>query len=52
MRKGSRVILPVTVSIRVGRPIATEGRTAADREALVSEVRASVEEMLRLGPVQ
>lgn len=51
MKKGSRVIRPVTLSIRVGRPISTEGCTAADRERVIRDVRASIEAMLAEGPV-
>ena len=47
MRKGSFVIRPVTVQVRIGAPIETAGRTIEDRDALVGEVRRQVEALLR-----
>jgi 1-acyl-sn-glycerol-3-phosphate acyltransferase len=47
MRKGSFVIRPVTVQVRVGAPIETAGRTIEDRDELVGEVRRQVEALLR-----
>jgi 1-acyl-sn-glycerol-3-phosphate acyltransferase len=52
MRKGSAIVRPVTVSVRIGAPIATAGRTLDDRDAIVAEVRAAIEDLLRQGPVQ
>jgi len=40
-------VRPGTIRIRVGRPVPTEGRTPADRDVLLSEVRESVAELLR-----
>jgi 1-acyl-sn-glycerol-3-phosphate acyltransferase len=51
MRRGSRIIRPVTVSIRVGEPIETAGLTPADRAALIATVRARIETLLAEGPV-
>jgi 1-acyl-sn-glycerol-3-phosphate acyltransferase len=51
MRKGSWIIQPVTVSIRVGRPIETSGRALEDREQLIGEVRTEIERLLAMGPV-
>ncbi len=51
MRKGSAIVRPVTVSIRVGAPIATAGRTLDDRDAVIAEVRAAIEALLVQGPV-
>jgi len=51
MRRGSKVIQPVTVSIRVGEPIETVGLQPADRDALIAKVRASIEALLAQGPV-
>ena len=46
MRKGSRVILPTTVTVRIGAPIPTKGMELADRQRLADMVRAEVEELL------
>jgi 1-acyl-sn-glycerol-3-phosphate acyltransferase len=47
MRKGSYVIRPVEVRVRFGRPVETAGLEHDQRDALVAEVRAKVEEMLK-----
>ena len=52
MRKGSAIIRPVTVSVRIGPPVETRGMTIDDRDRLVSEVRARIEALLAEGPVQ
>ena len=46
MRKGSPIIYPVTVRIRLGAPIETAGLTLDDRDALVARVRGEVARML------
>jgi 1-acyl-sn-glycerol-3-phosphate acyltransferase len=51
MQRGSRIIRPVTVSIRVGAPIETVGLQASDRDALIAQVRARIEALLAEGPV-
>jgi 1-acyl-sn-glycerol-3-phosphate acyltransferase len=51
MRKGSRLVRPTTVSVRIGEPIDTKGLTVSDREELVNRVRSRVEELLALGPL-
>jgi 1-acyl-sn-glycerol-3-phosphate acyltransferase len=51
MKKGSAIVRPVTVSVRIGPPIETRGMDVSDREKLADLVRASVEELLVLGPV-
>jgi 1-acyl-sn-glycerol-3-phosphate acyltransferase len=51
MRKGSAIVRPVTVSVRIGAPIATAGRTPADRDAVIAEVRAAIEALLAQGTV-
>src|SRR5262249_23171616 len=40
MRKGSPIIRPVTVSIRIGEPIETAGMSLTDRDALIATTRA------------
>jgi 1-acyl-sn-glycerol-3-phosphate acyltransferase len=46
MRKGSPVIYPVTVRVRIGEPIETAGMTLDDRDGLVSTVRDRVASLL------
>jgi len=52
MRRGSRVIRPVTVSIRVGTPIETAGLTLDDRDALILRVRDAIAGLLVEGPIR
>lgn len=47
MRRGSWLIHPVTVDIAVGTPIETQGMSAADRDALIAQVRVQIEHLLR-----
>ena len=47
MRRGSFVIRPVTITVRVGAPIETAGRSVTDREKLIGEVRAAIESLKR-----
>jgi hypothetical protein len=49
MRKGSAVVRPVRVSVRIGRPIPTKGLTMDDRDALIDRVRDEVERLLAEG---
>ena len=51
MRKGSAFIRPVVVSIRVGEPIETAGKTLDQRDALLTETRERIAALLALGPV-
>ena len=51
MRKGSPIVRPTTVSVRIGEPVFTAGMALADREQLADTVRARVEALLALGPV-
>ena len=46
MRKGSPIIRPVRVTVSFGAPIATQGLTLDDRDALVARVRAAVAALL------
>ena len=46
MRKGSFVIQPVTVTVRLGTPVETAGLTLADRDLLASNVRLAIEQLL------
>jgi 1-acyl-sn-glycerol-3-phosphate acyltransferase len=47
MRKGSPIIYPVMVEVRIGAPVETAGLTLDDRDRLIAEVRRTVESMLR-----
>jgi 1-acyl-sn-glycerol-3-phosphate acyltransferase len=51
MQKGSKIIRPVTVSIRIGQPIETTGLALSDRDALIAQTRQRIESLLALGPV-
>ncbi len=51
MQKGSWIIRPVTVSVRIGRPAETRGLTLDDRDTLILQVRHEIERMLAQGPV-
>jgi 1-acyl-sn-glycerol-3-phosphate acyltransferase len=51
MRKGSAVVRPVHVSVRIGTPIPTAGLTSADRDSLIERVRTEVQHLLDAGPV-
>jgi 1-acyl-sn-glycerol-3-phosphate acyltransferase len=51
MRRGSKIIWPVTVSIRAGKPIETSGLTLDDRDALIVRVRDEMAALLAQGPI-
>ncbi len=51
MRRGSKIIRPVTVTIRIGAPIETAGMQIADRDALIAQVRGRIQDLLARGPV-
>ena len=51
MTKGSWIIRPVTVTIRVGLPIETAGRGLDERDDLILRVRREIELLLAAGPV-
>jgi 1-acyl-sn-glycerol-3-phosphate acyltransferase len=46
MRKGSPLIYPVTVQVRIGEPVETSGMTLDDRDALIRAVRDRVATLL------
>ena len=48
MRRGSRIIRPATVSIRVGQPIETAGMTLDDVSSLRDRVRTVIADELAL----
>ena len=49
MRKGSPIVRPVKVSVRIGKPVPTTGLTLDDRDTLIAQVRAEVAMLLREG---
>ena len=51
MRKGSPIVRPVKVTVRVGKPIPTKGLSLDDRDALIGQVRGEVQKLLDEGPV-
>ena len=50
MRKGSRVILPTTVTVRIGTPIPTKGMDLGDRQKLGDLVRDRIDALLKQSP--
>jgi len=52
MQRGSKIIRPATVSIRVGEPIETAGMEMSDRDALIDTVHRRIEALLAEGPVE
>ena len=50
MRKGSPVIRPVTVRVRIGEPIAVEDLEFKDRNVLIDRTRRAIETLLAGGP--
>ena len=51
MQRGSSIIRPVRISIRVGQPVETAGVSLDDRDLLIETVRARIEALLAQGPV-
>jgi 1-acyl-sn-glycerol-3-phosphate acyltransferase len=50
MRKGSAVVHPVKVTVRIGEPVETVGSGVDDRDAVIQDVRRRIEALLREGP--
>jgi hypothetical protein len=51
MRRGSAIIRPVMVSIRIGAPIETAGLKLSERNDLIARVRTSIENLLAQGEI-
>ena len=51
MRKGSAIVRPVHVSVRIGKPVSTVGLNMDDRDRLIAVVRSEVEKLLQADPV-
>ncbi|HQZ40530.1 MAG TPA: lysophospholipid acyltransferase family protein [Vicinamibacterales bacterium] len=49
MRKGSAIVRPVMVDVRIGEPVPTTGLTLDDRDALIATVRDRINALLREG---
>jgi 1-acyl-sn-glycerol-3-phosphate acyltransferase len=47
MAKGSWIIRPTSVRIRIGEPVETAGSTVEDRGRIIAEVRARIERLLK-----
>ena len=47
MRRGSAVVHPVMVDVKIGDPIETAGMTIDDRDTLIATVRERIQAMLR-----
>lgn len=47
MRRGSAIIRPVNVEVRIGEPVTTTGYALDDRDALIAVVRERIEALLR-----
>ena len=51
MRKGSPIVRPTVMTVRIGEPIQTKGLGLDDRQELAEQVRARIEQLLALGPL-
>lgn len=51
MRRGSAIIRPVMVSVRIGAPIETAGLKLSERNELIARVRTSIEDLLAQGEI-
>ena len=49
MRKGSRLVWPAQVTIRVGEAIETAGQTMDDRDGLIARTRNAIQRLLEQG---
>jgi hypothetical protein len=49
MRKGSALVRPVKVQVRIGEPVETAGYTLDERDTLIAVVRERIESLLRHG---
>ena len=49
MQKGSPIVRPTVVTVRIGTPVGTRGMDLSDREKLAEEVRTRVAQLLRTG---
>lgn len=47
MQRGSWIVRPVDVQVRIGRPVETTGMSTDDRDALIAHVRERITQLLR-----
>jgi 1-acyl-sn-glycerol-3-phosphate acyltransferase len=52
MKKGSAFVRPVHVTVRIGEPVETLGKTPDDRDDVIAAVRQRIEELLAQGPAE
>jgi 1-acyl-sn-glycerol-3-phosphate acyltransferase len=52
MQKGSAIVRPVTVSIRIGEPIDTASLDVDDRDGLIATTRERIAALLAQGPIE
>jgi 1-acyl-sn-glycerol-3-phosphate acyltransferase len=50
MRKGSPIVRPVRVTVRIGKPVPTAGLGLEHRDELIAQVRTEVQKLLGEGP--
>ena len=50
MRRGSWIVWPVRVTVRIGEPVDTAGLTVDDRDRLIDIVRTRIDALLAAGP--
>jgi 1-acyl-sn-glycerol-3-phosphate acyltransferase len=51
MRRGSWIIWPATVTVRVGKPVETTAASLDDRDEVIADVRREIETLLAQGPL-
>ena len=51
MVRGSKVVRPVALTIRIGTPIETAGTDVEDRDALIERVRQEIATLIAKGPL-
>ena len=51
MVKGSAIIRPVTLTVRIGKPVETRDVTVEDRDRLIEHVRQEIATLLAQGPL-
>ncbi|MGE0123483.1 MAG: lysophospholipid acyltransferase family protein [Vicinamibacterales bacterium] len=52
MRRGSAIVRPVRMSVRIGAPVPTAGLTVDDRDRLIDAVRTRIAALVAQGPIR
>ena len=52
MARGSLIIRPVTIHIRIGQPIETTGLVFEDRDRLIETVRSAIAQLRARPPIE